>query len=93
MAHGRLLHTWDQVSTIWQVLAESNRDSDKQRESYTVYDIHPFRDKDGRRKDQSVLKEQQDSGRFWSDIGLIASLSGDKSHAISSVMERTRARS
>ena len=62
MMTGRLKHTWDQFATIWQVIAETNRDSEKTPEPYSVYDVHPYRRK------EDVPQSQPSDGGFWRRI-------------------------
>lgn len=90
MFRGKLRHEWDQVSTIWQVIAESNRDREKSRQPYTVYDVHPIRGPNG---DKFAEPVEVQEGRFWADIGWATRFSGEtQAKLVHAVMERQRGR-
>lgn len=92
MFRGWLRHTWDCTSTIWQAIAETNRDSKQRPQPYTVFDVHPIRGPEGD-KGQVSESDAQQEGRFWADIGWATRFSGDaQSNLVHSIMERHRGR-
>lgn len=59
MMFGRLKHSWDQTATIWQVIAEVNRNSEQKPEPFSLYDIHPYREK------ELEASASKNDGNFW----------------------------
>lgn len=67
--YGKLLHTWDQTSNIWAIIANTHNDWEKNPRGNMPYDIHPLR------MEQGVTPTGSDNSvGFWSRIKLIQGL-------------------
>lgn len=75
MFTGRSKYTWDHTATIWQVVAEVNRNGETRAEPFTVYDIHPYRKK-------AEMSGQQESSGFWTRIKQARMFDGDGRDAV-----------
>ena len=44
MALGRMRHDWDQTAILWATIANTARDTKKQRKPFSPAMVHPYRD-------------------------------------------------
>ena len=72
MFFARVTSEWDPPSAVWALIAETNRDSKQRPDPFTIYDIHPYREKE----DGSAGGGKNGSG-FWGRVNMIRSLPTD----------------